>query len=159
MRKILILCAAAILVESLWAADPLIGTWKLNTTKSKFSPEFLAMEQNAAPTDSMMVIREVQAGQIEISETGKRTDGSTFSQVFSQPKAGGAVSGLSSQGVSFIHTVINDKERVGTILQNGKQTQIIHWVVSPDGKTLNSTRRARDPQGKVVEHQSVYDRQ
>ena len=63
------------------------------------------------------------------------------------------------EGIAFIHTVINENDRIGTILQNGKQIQVIRWVVSKDGKTLTSTRRSLDAQGKPAEHLAVYDKQ
>jgi hypothetical protein len=36
MRKAMLLLAVFGLAGSLWAADPIIGTWKLNIAKSKF---------------------------------------------------------------------------------------------------------------------------
>lgn len=159
MRKTMLLLAVLGLTGSLWAADPLLGTWKLNAAKSKFSPILLALEKDVAPKETTMVIQNLGTDQIEITETGTRADGSTISQKFRQPKQGGTVESSLVKGISFIHTLINENERVGTILQDGKQSQVIHWVVSQDGKTLKSTRRATDAQGKPVEHVAVYDRQ
>jgi hypothetical protein len=159
MRKALLLLAFCGLAGSLWAADPIIGTWKLNAAKSKFSPTLLALEKDVAPKETTMVIQNFGTDQIEITETGTRTDGSTISQKFRQPRQGGTVESSLAKGISFIHTVISESERVGTILQDGKQSQVIHWVVSQDGKTLRSTRRVMDAQGKPAEHMAVYDRQ
>ena len=159
MRKATLLLAVFGLAGQLWAADPLLGTWKLNAAKSKFSPILLALEKDVAPKETTMVIKNYGADQIEITETGTRMDGSTISQIFRQPKQGGTVESSLAKGISFIHTVISENERVGTILQDGKQSQVIHWVVSQDGKTLTSTRRAMDSQGKPLEHVAVYDRQ
>jgi hypothetical protein len=159
MRKLMLLLAVLGLVSTLLAADPLLGTWKLNAAKSKFSPILLALENDVAPKETILVIQNLGAEQIEITETGSRIDGSTVSQKFRQPRQGGTVESSLAKGISFIHTVISESERVGTILQDGKQSQMIHWVVSQDGKNLMSTRRAMDAQGKPVEHIAVYDRQ
>jgi hypothetical protein len=159
MRKAMLLLAVVGLTGSLWAADPLIGTWKLNVAKSKFSPVLLALSKEAAPKESTMVIRDLDVDQIEISETGTRTDGSAISMKGTQPKQGGTVQSGLGEGISFIHTVINENDRIGTILQNGKQIQVIRWVVSKDGKTLTSTRRSLDAQGKPAEHLAVYEKQ
>jgi len=59
MKKVMLLVAVFGLVGSLWAADPLIGTWKLNVAKSKFSADFLAFEKAVAPKESTLVIREL----------------------------------------------------------------------------------------------------
>jgi hypothetical protein len=157
--SIMILALVLTMAVAAMAADPLIGTWKLNAAKSNFSPDFLALEKAAAPKESTLVIRELDADQIEITETGTRTDSSAFSNRFTQPKRGGAVKSNLPEGISFIHTVINQNETIGTILQNGKQIQVIHWVVSKDGKTLIDTRRRTDTQGKPMEHVIVYDKQ
>jgi hypothetical protein len=159
MRKLMLLLAVLGLVGTLFAADPLLGTWKLNAAKSKFSPILLALEKDVAPKETTMVIQNLDNERIEITETGTRIDGSTVSQKFRQPRQGGTVESSLAKGISFIHTVISESERVATILQDGKQSQMIHWVVSQDGKNLMSTRRVLDAQGKPVEHIAVYDRQ
>ncbi len=159
MRKTMLFLAFIALTGSLWAADPLIGTWKLNVAKSKFSPVLLELNKEAPPKESTIVIRELDADQLEVSETGTRTDGSAVSMKGTQPKQGGTVQSDLGQGIAFVHTVINEYDRVGTVMQNGKQIQVIHWVVSRDGKTLTSTRRSLDAQGKPAEHLAVYEKQ
>ena len=157
--SIMILALVLTMAVAAMAADPLIGTWKLNAAKSNFSPDFLALEKAAAPKESTLVVRELDADQIEITETGTRTDGSAISQRFTQPKQGGAATSGLPEGTIFVHTIVSPNDRVGTILQNGKQIQVIHWVVSKDGKTLIDTRRSMDSQGKPMEHVIVYDKQ
>ena len=48
-----------------WAADPIIGTWRLNVAKSTFS---IAM-QKIPPKELTEVIREVDNGRIELAQT------------------------------------------------------------------------------------------
>ncbi len=159
MRKAILFAAVLTLAGSLWAADPLTGTWKLNTAKSKFSPEFLALSKAVAPKESTLVIKDLSANEVEITETGTGTDGSAISQRFTQPKQGGvATSGL-PEGIIFVHTIVGPNDRLGTILQNGKKIQLIRWVVSKDGKTLTSTRSVTDAQGKTLSHFAIYEKQ
>lgn len=121
-------------------------------------PVLLAIEKDVAPKETTMVIQNLGTDLIEITETGTRTDGSTISQKFRQPRQGGTVESSFAKGISFIHTVIDEHERVGTILQDGKQIQVIQWVVSQDGKTLKSVRRVSDAGGKPAEHIAVYEK-
>ena len=159
MRKVILFLAVIGLAGSLWAADPLLGTWKLNASKSNYSPDLLALENAVAPKESTMVIKDLDADQVEITETGTNVDGSAISQRFTQPKQGGiATSGL-PEGVIFVHTIVSPNNRVGTIIQDGKQTQVIHWVISEDGKTLTGKRKTIDEQGKLLEHLTIYEKQ
>jgi hypothetical protein len=69
----MLLLAVAGLASPLWAADPLIGTWKLNVAKSNY----WALQQ-ANVKEVTGVYRELKDGQIEVTATGTRTDGSPF---------------------------------------------------------------------------------
>ncbi len=159
MRKAMLLLAVFGLAASLWAADPMLGTWKLNAAKSSFSPAFLAQVKEVAPKETLLVIKDLSTDEVEITETGTRTDGSAISQKFRQPKQGGtATSGL-PEGIIFVHTIVSPNNRVGTILQNGKQVQLIQWVISKDGKTMTSTRSVKDSQGKSLSLTAIYDKQ
>jgi len=86
MHKTIMLLAAFGFAGSLWAADPIIGTWKLNTAKSRFSAAIL---RNQAPLkEAIMTIREVD-DQIDIIYKGTRTDGSPVLQQSTFPREGG----------------------------------------------------------------------
>ena len=74
MRKAMLLLAILGLTGSLWAADPIIGTWKLNISKSKFSPIVLAMKNQPSPKEETEVYREVDTDWIEFSD-GTLTSG------------------------------------------------------------------------------------
>jgi hypothetical protein len=159
MRKTMFFMAVLGLVGSLWAADPLIGTWKFNPATSKMSPAFLAQVKEVASKESMLVIKDLNADEIGITETGTRTDGSAISQKFTQPKQGGVATSGVPEGFLFVHTIVSPNNRMLTILQNGKQIQLIQWVVSKDGKTLTSTRTTKDAQGKSLSLSAIYDKQ
>jgi hypothetical protein len=71
MRKALLLFAVLGLAGSLWAADPRVGIWKLNAAKSKFPAD-----AQTIPKDATIVIRELDAEQLEFALAGTRRDGS-----------------------------------------------------------------------------------
>ena len=53
-----------ILAAALWAADPFVGTWKLNTAKSKF-------KQGQAPKEQTVTITEVGSNlEVTVQRTG-----------------------------------------------------------------------------------------
>jgi hypothetical protein len=53
------------------AANPIIGTWKLNLAQSKFAPG------QAIPQEQTEVYKEIEGNQIELTYTSKGTDGSS----------------------------------------------------------------------------------
>ena len=155
MRKAMFLMAILGLVSTLWAADLTVGTWKLNVAKSKFAPN------TEAPTKELtQVKRELGNGQVEIAETGTRTDGSKISEKFTHPQNGGVVTDSSTPKEQMaVATVIGPSELYETVLQNGKQVEVLHVVVSKDGKTLTVTDKGTDAKGKPFESISVFDKQ
>lgn len=155
MRKAMCLLAVLGCVSLLWAADLTVGTWKLNAAKSKFAPS------TEAPTKELMEVkRELGNDQVEIAETGTRTDGSKISVKFTHPQNGGIVTDSSTpKGQMSVATVIGPGELYETVLQNGKQVEFYHVVVSKDGKTLTVTDKGSDAKGKPFENISVFDKQ
>lgn len=156
MFKTIPFLALFALANSLWAADPRVGTWELNVSKSKFPADVQVVPKNAT-----IVIREMDATQLEFILTGTRRDGSPISEKSLEPKQGGVVKGIEPapmQGRSLIHTVIGPGDFYSTIMQDGKQIAVWHWVVSKDLKTMHVTIKGTDAQGKPYEREALYDR-
>ena len=157
MRKVMLITAMFALVGSLWAADPSVGTWKLNIAKSKLAPG-----TEAAVKEEMAIIREA-GDEWEITFTGKRVDGSSISLQATRPRQGGAVKFLTggSEGANeqSFDTVVEPGDWYHTSLQNGKQVEVIHGIVSKDGKTMRQITRGIDAKGKPYEGIEVYERQ
>src|SRR5262245_8198242 len=70
----LALAFAVATLAPLWAADPFLGTWKLDAAKSAFKP-------GPAPRSLTMVWTETGAG-MKVTSTGVRTDGQAFRQEY-----------------------------------------------------------------------------
>jgi hypothetical protein len=87
MRKAMLFLTVFALAGSLWAADPIIGTWKLNTAKSKDPGKKLTKKEKTA------TVRDVNVDQIEFIENGIKTDGTKYSTKDVFPKQGGSAIG------------------------------------------------------------------
>jgi len=157
MRKLLFVFAALGLAGSLWAADPIIGTWKLNVAKSNY---WALLQSNMRELTS--VYRELETGQIEVAATGTRTDGSTISFKGIFPRQGGIAKGQTDsapEGLSSIVTVIDPYTFYLTILENGKQILVYHSTISKDGKTKRDRYKGIDDNGKAYEGVEMSDKQ
>jgi hypothetical protein len=154
MRKTMLFLAVFSLAGSLWAADPIIGTWKLNIVKSTFSPVALALQGQKSPKETTEVYRE-EGDLIEMSDGLPNSDKWTWSRqggvVTRKPPVG--------QGIVYVETLITPGHWIATILIDGKQAAIYHKVIDKDGKTMRQTFKGVDPDGKPFEQIQVYDKQ
>ncbi len=129
---------------SLWAADdPVMGTWKLDLAKSKFSPgpPPKSMINNYEPSgDGVKFTQDIVDGQgnsIRVQYTAKY-DGKFYP----------------STGDDLVRDTVSWKPRrnpytsEGIIKKGGKVTSTLRRVISKDGKTMTLTSKGTDPQGQ-----------
>jgi hypothetical protein len=137
--------------KSVKAADPHVGTWKLNIAQSK-GP--------AVPKEETNTVREL-GDQYEVTFTGIQKDDSPISAKYTLPQIGGALKRQPDfpEGVSAFVTVINQRDWYTTGLQDGKQVTAIHYVISKDGKTMTETINGTDAKGKHYEALNIWDKQ
>ena len=137
------------------AADPSVGTWKLNLTLSKIPP---SPKGQADPKEETLVVREL-GDQIETTVTGIRTDGSAISEKYTYAKQGGVIKRQPAlpEGFSAIETLVDLGNWYLVILQNGNQVEVFHEVVSKDGKSLRETIKGTDAEGKPIEGLEVWE--
>ena len=154
MRKAMLLLAFLTLAGSLWAADPIIGTWKLNLEKSKGS------QPSAAPKEQLEVYRELDSGEIELTLTRTMVDGTSSLSKLTWPAQGGTVTFVQSdpRGRSLVETLIAPGEWYVTYMRDGKQYLTVHKVVSKDKKMLMQTFKGIFS-GKSIVSVSVFERQ
>jgi len=155
MRKILLTLAVFGLAGSLWAADPIAGTWKLNLAKSKSAPG-----QQAAVKEMTVTSKEVGAD-IETTFAGIGSDGKPFSMKFTNPKQGGLVKTgqPATEGNMVVITVVKPGDMYGTSIQKGVQVEVTHVVVSKDGKTMTRTAQRVDEKGAATESLMFFEKQ
>ena len=162
MRKALLLFAVLGLAGSLYGADPIIGTWKLNIAKSKYSPVFLALVKQSVPdkeSKTIEVYAEVTGDRFELTRTFVRKDGSSRLQKYTWHRYGGAAAVPKDFPFAVTETFIAPGEWYATFLIGGNQHHAIHKVVGKDGKTLSQRTTGVAPDGKFFEQIEVYDRQ
>jgi hypothetical protein len=155
MRKALFLFAVLGLTGSLWAADPFIGTWKLNIAKSKARPGA------SLPKEQTDICRELDTNQIECVTKSIKDDGSPGTLTMTFPRQGGMVKLQPPEPkfMSYVETIVKPGEWYATFMMNGVQIQLIHKVISEDGKTARATITGVGLDGKPVEEILVFEKQ
>jgi hypothetical protein len=94
---------------------------------------------------------------------GKRVDGSSISFKATRPRQGGVVKVLTTEperdNEQSFDTIVEPGDWYHTNLQNGKQVEVIHGIVSKDGKTMQQITKGTDAQGKAYKAVEVYEKQ
>ena len=133
------------------AADPQMGTWKLNESKSKITPGTLKNTQ---------VVYSSMFGQVKIKADGTDAHGKPQHTEWSvkfdgkdYPVAGDPNSDARS------YTKVDARTLTTTNKKNGKVTVTGKIVVSPVGKIRTVTLNGTTPKGKKFKNVVVYDKQ
>jgi hypothetical protein len=144
-----------LLAVSLFAADPVAGTWKLNLAKSTFGGPM-------QPRQELTIVFQKQGDQGVETVKGVAADGSPISYKVTFSKTGGE--GKFLEGVAPPSTGILAKRKPDSrirdwkFMRDGKVVATEHDAVSEDGKTLRMTIKGTDAQGKPYETVEVFDR-
>ncbi len=151
MQKLVSAVVFAAFAGTLFAQDPFVGTWKLDTAKTRY-------EAGTPAKDVTLTIAE-QGDDLQVTATGTNSDGSPLSVKYTVPKKGGA--GQVQEGP---YDAINSKRvsanvRENTYMKNGKEVATRRSVVSRDGKTLRTTVKGTGTQGEAVAGTDVYEKQ
>ena len=145
----LVCCLFAIVCFA--ATDSMIGTWKLNESKSKLS--------SSAPKNDT-VTYEAAGDSVKVTISGTAPDGkATHSEWTGKfdgkdyPSTGNPNEDMRSAKQINDHTieVVSKKD--------GKVVLTAHVVVAADGKTRTVTVNGTDAQGKKYKAVAVYDKQ
>jgi len=154
MRKALLVLAFCGLSASLWAADPWVGTWKINLEKSKLAPVGDWVKEMT------VTYREV-GDQLTYEAKGTLINGIAFSGKGNRPLAGGFVKRepADAKGIIDYATVLEPRDVYLTFLKDGKQIGLEHYVVSKDGKSHTVVVKGMDEKGKPAEALYYLDKQ
>ncbi|PWU05704.1 MAG: hypothetical protein C5B51_13900 [Terriglobia bacterium] len=149
-RSLLVVISTAAVV---WAADPTIGTWKLNIAKSKFSPgpafQSETRTYEAVPEGVKVTIRTVDAeGKAVVSEYPANYDGKFY-----------PVTGSGGPADAIALKKINENTAESTLMHGSYVVATARRVVSDDGKRMTITYKGTDPIGRVVDYTLVYEKQ
>ena len=159
MRKVLLLLIIFSLHSAtLWASDPIIGTWKLNTEKSKIPQSVVGQDEE----ENINVYKETEGNMIELTATTLFKDGSTGSSKWSWPKEGGVAKRIDEklpENMLYVEIVVEPGHWYVAIMQDGRKMAMYHKMVSKDGKTLTQTLIGADTEGNPLDIMMIFDRQ
>ena len=152
MKKLLSLAVLASVLFALpaFAADPIVGTWKLNVAKSKFGgPALKASTRTYSEAKGVYTLEQKITG-----ADGKETSSkATYSNGKEEKQGTG----------SPADTVMAKKVDANTwnfeLKKDGKTIGEVHRVVSADGKTLTVENKGAKLSGASSDETLVYDKQ
>ena len=152
MPKLICSATLVLFASALFAESPLVGTWKLDTAKSKYT--------TGDPAKDVTLVIEEQGDDLQVTATGTNSDGSPLSVKYTVPEKGGAGKVQESATYDGINSkCISANIRDNTYTKDGKQVNTRHVVVSKDGKTMRSTVKGVNAQGKSVAGTDVFEKQ
>src|SRR5256885_939064 len=146
--------AFAITTIAALAADNTIGSWKLNTEKSKYNPAPL-------PVKSLTVTREASDGAVKVTATGEQTSGTAINGSYTAKYDGKDVQVTGNLPYDTIslkqvnaNTLTDARKKTG-----GPYHATSRMVVSKDGKTMTTTTKGANTAGKNFTSTFVFDKQ
>jgi len=134
-----------------FAGSPMMGTWKLNEAKSKFSP---------GSSKSVTVVYEAAGDDMKCTIDGVDGQGKPFHNVWTGKFDGKdyPVTG-DSEGNTRSLKKINDHTYEAANKKDGKVVTSGRIVIAADGKARTVTLDGTDSAGKKTHSKAVYDRQ
>jgi hypothetical protein len=156
MRTILTKALIVLAITTIGAlgADNSIGTWKLNAAKSKYTPAPM-------PVKSLTVAREAADGGVKVTTTGEQADGTAINASYTAKYDGKDVQVTGNSPYDTIalkqvnaNTLTDARKKTG-----GKYRGTSRIVVSNGGKTMTSTTKGTNADGKAFASTFVFDKQ
>lgn len=156
MKAILSLFATATLLlgaNLAQAADPIVGTWTLNVSKSRFASQ--------APKSETRTYSESADGRISLTARRVGADGQEMSETSSFKLDGKEYPFKSDQidADSVSERRISSHVTGWKLKKNGKVVETGRRTVSRDGRTLTLIERGTNAQGKKVTDVAVFVKQ
>jgi hypothetical protein len=151
MRKLQCLLALLTFAVPLFAASPFVGTWKLNTAKTKYT--------KGSPLRNAILVIEEQGGNLKTTASGTTSDGSPISVEFTVPIKGGTGTVQAGEFNGVTSKLVSPSVRENTYLKDGKEWRSRSMVLSGDGKTLTSRVRRLGTAGPPIDGTDVFEKQ
>ena len=151
-KKTLIALAMTTIVAL--GADNSIGTWKLNIEKSTYTPAPM-------PLKSLTTTREAADGGVKVTTTGERADGSALNATYTAKYDG---TDTNVTGNAPYDTIAIKQANANTFTDRRKKTDGKYratgrTVVSNGGKTMTTTAKGTNADGKAFSSTYVFDKQ
>jgi hypothetical protein len=149
LLSVVVLVGLSLATARAQAPDPWLGTWKLNTAKSK------------APYTSGTSVFEAAGDGLKGTVDLVGTDGTKYHWTFTAKYDGKdhPAKGATPFGDTLAITRVNSNTlRIVTKLA-GKELLVQTIVVAADGKTRTTTAKGTSPNGQPVDSVSFYEKQ
>jgi hypothetical protein len=147
----MVLAVAGVAVAAA-AGDAAVGTWKLNSTKSSFTP-------GPAPQSQTRTYSEDADG-TSLSITGVGADGSPISQESTFKYDGKAYSMKGSKDFDALALKqVNGSTVTADLMRSGKHVGTTTRTISGHGKVLTLTTKLTGADGKLYSTVAVFDKQ
>ena len=144
----MLLSPAVVLV----AADPSVGTWKLDTAKSKFKAGPLYRHATLTISES--------GSDLDVAFKGTTTSGAAISNHSSVPANGGTGKLIDMPSYDAVSSKrLNATETELSMSKGGKVVYTTRSKLSKDGKTLTAAVKGTSAAGQKVEGTAVYEKQ
>ena len=147
-KLILVLLAFA---AASMAADPFVGTWKLNSAKTKYKTGMPPKEQTVTFSE--------EGSDLHVMVKGTSSDGQAISMHYTVPTAGGTGKIIESPYEAVSAKMVNPNERDTSFSKGGKVVYTANGKRSPTAKTMTVAVKGTNPSGQTVEGTNVYDKQ
>jgi hypothetical protein len=149
---VVIVALSFVAAGACFAANPHMGTWKLNEAKSKLAPD---MGKNTTVTYTE------QGDKIKVTIDGVGKDGKPRHSVWMGKFDGKAypVKGKNIPVNSIAYKVVNDRTNEVTAMKDGKVMWSGKIEVAADGKSRTATINGTDENGKKFKSKAVYDKE
>jgi hypothetical protein len=133
------------------AANPHLGTWKLNESKSKLS---------GGTKNNTVIYTEAKNGMMKLSVEGVDKDGKATHWTWEGKFDGKPYKVKGNKEMDTIaQQMVNDRTNKFTIMKDGKTTVTGTIEVAKDGKSRVVTASDTDANGKKVTDKAYYDKQ
>jgi hypothetical protein len=156
MRNIVakLVIGVAITTIGMYGADNSLGTWKRNVAKST------STTPSKNPVKSLTIVNEASDGGVKTIVTGERQDGtpinggSTVKYDGKEYPVTGAPWDTTSMKQIDANTFTFESRKTG-----GKYHVTGRTVISKDGKTMTTTVKGTNDEGKPISAKAIYDKQ
>jgi hypothetical protein len=145
------LAAVSAAAVSAQGADPMVGTWKLNVAKSKYSP-------GPAPKAQTVVISGTDQARKLVVDVTPATGTVQHWEVSGASGVDLPVTGTNPNADTYVFKRVNPTTIEAQYKKGGKPTIKQTAAVSADGKTLTVTASGTDATGKAVDNVAVLEK-
>ena len=152
MKKLLSLALIASVLVALpaFAADPVVGTWKLNVAKSKFG---------GAPLKAATRVYSESKGVYSLDQKITGADGKETSSKATYSNGKEEKQAAASPADTVTAKMVDANTWDFDLKKDGKSIGHVHRVVSADGKTLTVENHGAKLSGASADETLVFDKQ